>query len=172
VIPLKPLVFNSSPLIYLAKADLLPKIEKLSRTNIIPKTVYEEVVLKGKKIGVKDAFLIEKLIKKKVFEVFAVKDKRILKRILENPNIHRADAEVLAVAKEVDGIAIVDDASCRSMAKVEEIEAVGTLYLIIRMFRKGILSEKEAREGLDKMISSGWWCSTELYTKAIKSLEG
>ncbi len=171
MIPLKPLVFNSTPLIYLAKAALLPKIEDLGTTDIIPKTVFDEVVLKGKKIGVKDAFLIEKLIGKKVFEVIAAKNKRFLKRILENPNIHRADAEVLAMAKEVDGIAVVDDASCRSMAKVEGIEAVGTLYIIIRMFKKGILSTKEAREGLDKMISSGWWCSTPLYAEAIRSLE-
>ena len=54
---------NSSPLIYLAKIEKLNILKILFKEIIIPKQVYEEVVLKGKEEKFFDALNVENSIK-------------------------------------------------------------------------------------------------------------
>lgn len=165
------LVFNSTPLIYLTKAKVLSLIEKIYAEKLIPETVFYEVAVKGKKIGAPDAFLIEDLINKKILTVKKPKKTKSVTHFLENPNIHKADAEVLALAEEFDGIAILDDDEARAMADIENIENGGSLYVLFTMLNQKIISKKDVRNAVDKMIKAGWRCSTELYAEIIKVLE-
>ena len=58
---MKPLVFNSTPLIYLSKAGLSGIIESLQEEKLTSPLVKAEVVEKGKQKGVPDAIVLEKL---------------------------------------------------------------------------------------------------------------
>lgn len=51
-------VFNSTPLIYLCKAGLDWIFEELDADCIIPDSVYEEVVIRGKQVGRSDLKLL------------------------------------------------------------------------------------------------------------------
>ncbi len=66
---MKPLVFNSTLLIYLSKAGLCEIIENLQEKKLTSPLVRVEVVDSGKLKGFPDAIVLEKLFDNGVFEV-------------------------------------------------------------------------------------------------------
>ncbi len=78
---------------------------------------------------------------------------------------------MLALALKLGGIAILDDEEVRRMAEIEGIEHHGTIYLLLRMMKTGLLTTEETLNGLDEMLHTGWRCSTELYAKILKSIK-
>ena len=100
---MKPLVFNSTPLIYLSKAGLSGIIENLQEEKLTSPLVKAEVVDKGKQKGVPDAIALEKLFENGVFKLCKPKDNLFLSRLSKTRGLHAADAEVLALAKEHGG---------------------------------------------------------------------
>jgi len=117
----KPLVFNSTPLIYLSTAGLSGIIEGLSAEKLTCPLVKAEVVDKGKLKGVPDAIVLEKLFDNGVFKVCRPENRVFVLRLSETRGLHVADAEVLALAKEWDGLAVIDDGVARKTAKIMEL---------------------------------------------------
>jgi len=52
---------------------------------------------------------LEKLFDNRVFKPCESKDTAFLSRLSDTPGLHVADAEVLAIAKECDALAVIDD---------------------------------------------------------------
>ena len=167
---MKPLVFDATPLIYLGKINLIEKIKDLPEDKYTTKSVCIEVVEVGKKIGRQEAFVIEKLIKSKIIKLRIPANKQYISTLRQNPKIHEADADVLALAVELNGIALLDDEEARGMAETEGIEHNGTIYLLLRMMKMKLLTKEEVFGSLNEMIRMGWRCSTELYAEIIKAL--
>lgn len=167
---MKPLVFNSTPLIYLSKAGLSGIIERLNAEKLTSQLVKDEVV-EGKHKGVPDAIVLEKLFENGVFKLCKPKDKLFLSRLSETRGLHVTDAEALAIAKEHEGLAVTDDEVARKTAKVYGIGYVGTPYVLVRAVFEGLISKKEARQVVNDMVSAGWRCSVESYAKIMESLE-
>jgi predicted nucleic acid-binding protein len=164
-------VFNSTPLIYLSKAGLSGIIENLKGEKLTSPLVKAEVVDKGKLKGVPDAIALEKLFDNGVFKVCKPKDSAFLSRLSETRGLHVADADVLALAKEYDSLAVIDDEVARKTAKVYGIEYVGTPYVLVRAVFEGLLSKEEAKLAVNDMVSAGWRCSLESYAKIMQLLE-
>ena len=133
---MKPLVFNSTSLIYLSKAGLSRIIENLKAEKLTSPLVKAEVVDKGKLKGVPDAIALEKLFENNVFKLCKPKDATFLSRLSETRGLQAANAEVLALAKEYYGVAVIDDAVARKTAKVYGIEYAGTPYILMRAVSK------------------------------------
>jgi predicted nucleic acid-binding protein len=167
----KPLVFNSTPLIYLSKAGLSGIIENLKGEKLTSPLVKTEVVDKGKLKGVPDAIALEKLFDNGVFKVCKPKNTAFLSRLSETRGLHVADADVLALAKECEALAVIDDEVARKTAKVYGIEYVGTPYVLVRAVFEGLLSKEEAKLAVNDMVSAGWRCSLESYAKIMQLLE-
>ncbi|MEA1924819.1 MAG: DUF3368 domain-containing protein [Candidatus Altiarchaeota archaeon] len=167
---MKPLVFDSTPLIYLAKVNVIGFVENMPGKKFISTSVYREVVVQGKKIGESDAFLIDNLIDKGVFQVKDIKEKTLLKKLQKSP-LHLADIETLTLAKELDGVAIIDEKLGKTIADIKEVENRGTIFILFRLLESGLLDGKDLREKLDEMIGEGWRCSTELYAIVLEELE-
>ena len=168
---MKPLVFNSAPLIYLSKAGLSKIIEKLKEEKLTSPLVKAEVVDKGKLKGVPDAIVLEKLFDKGVFKLCEPKDTVFLSQLSETRGLHAADAEVLALAKEYDALAVIDDEVARKTAKVYGIEYVGTPYILARAVFADVLSKEQAKIAVNDMVSAGWRCSVESYAKIMEAIE-
>ena len=168
---MKPLVFNSTPLIYLSKAGLSGIIENLKGEKLTSPLVKAEVVDKGKLKGVPDAIALEKLFDNGVFKVCKPKNTAFLSRLSETRGLHVADADVLALAKECEALAVIDDEVARKTAKVYGIEYVGTPYVLVRAVFEGLLSKEEAKLAVNDMVSAGWRCSLESYAKIMQLLE-
>lgn len=165
---MKKIIFDSTPLIYLAKSRVLEKVAKLNTKNIIPFNVYSEVVEQGKNFGFIDALYIEKLVKNKVFEVLKFDIDPVFS-VYENLSI--ADSEVLSAAKQIDAIALIDESVARDIAILNNIKLGGTIYLLFVLLKNNVITKIELRRILDEIINSGWRCSTELYAEILNSLE-
>lgn len=88
----------------------------------------------------------------------------------ENKPPHRAEAEALAIAKELDAILIVDDHAARSTAKLMQVECHGTGYLLGRMYQEGHISRDEAIRKLTEMRRAGWRLSEDDYRTILDYL--
>ena len=168
---MKPLVFNSTPLIYLTKAGLSGIIEDLSGDKWTSPVVKAEVVDKGKLKGVADAIVLEKMFANGVFKICKPKDTVFLSRLSETRGLHVADADVLALAKEYDALAVIDDEVARKTAKVYGVGYVGTPYVLVRAVFEELLTKEEAKQAVKDMVSAGWRCSLESYAKIMELLE-
>lgn len=168
---MKPLVFNSTPLIYLTKVGLSRIFEGLKEEKLTSLQVKCEVVDEGKRKGVPDALILEKMFENEMFRAVEPSDRVFLSRLLETRGLHVTDAEVLALAKELDGLAVVDDEVARKTAKVYGIAYVGTPYVLVRAVLQKLITKERAREAVNEMISAGWRCSIESYAKIMEVLE-
>jgi len=168
---MKPLIFDVTPLIYLGKINVLEKITHFPEEKFTPESVYEEVVVEGKNSGNPEVFLIEKLLEAGILKIKMPADDRYVNYLKENPRIHRGDAEVIALASELDGISLLDDEEARGMAEIEGIEHHGTIYLLLRMLKIELLTKEETIDGLDEMLRRGWRCSTELYAEILHAIK-
>jgi predicted nucleic acid-binding protein len=167
----KLLVFISTPLIYLAKVGLSKVLEGLKGEKITSPEVRREVVDEGKRKGVPDAVVLEKLFDSRVFQVVEPKDEEFLSRLLRTRGLHVTDAEVLALANELNGVAVVDDQVARNTAKVYGIAYVGTPYVLARAIHEGLVTKERAKQAVNEMVSAGWRCSIESYAKILDALE-
>lgn len=118
--------------------------------------VKREVVDEGKRKGIPDAVVLDKLFTKGVFRVSEPGDKKFLARLLETRGLHLADAEVLVLAHEHVGIAVVDDEVARKTAKVYGVDYVGSPYVLMRAVFEGLISKTKAKQVVNDVVSAGW----------------
>jgi predicted nucleic acid-binding protein len=170
-VKVKSLVFNSTPLIYLTKAGLSRIFEGMQGEKLTSPAVKREVVDEGKRKGIPDAIVLDKLFANGVLKVCEPVDEKFLVRLLETQGLHLADAEVLALAHELAGIAVVDDAVARKTAKVYGIDYVGSPYVLMRAVCEGLISKVKAKQAVNDMFSAGWRCNVETYVKIMEALE-
>ncbi|MEK6951075.1 MAG: DUF3368 domain-containing protein [Nanoarchaeota archaeon] len=161
-------IFDSTLLIYLGKVRLLEKIKGLSARNLIPASVYEEVVEKGKKLGEADAFYVQKLVEERIFEVHLAPKRNY--PFLENTALDQADKDVLTIAQEFGARAIMDDENARTVAEIVGIPKGGSLFLIFTLVRRKMITAQEARKSIEAMIEAGWYCSIAQYAFIVKEL--
>ncbi len=160
-------IFDTTPLIMLAKINLIHELANLPGEKIIPQNVYEELAQKK----THDFLLLEGSLKKGIFCVKKCADKALYEEIMQDPHIDAGEAEVLALAKEAKGIAIIDEREARSLAKIKGILFYGTIFILFRFLKKGVLTKAQVREKIDEMISKGWYCSTELYALLLQKIQ-
>ena len=134
-------VSDSSPLIALSKINKLHILKDMFNEVLIPKSVWIEVVEKGKgKYG------SEEVKNAKWIKVVDVKD-RLSVEIL-NKEIEIGEAEAIVLAKELKAdFLILDEKIPRIIAKSLGINVVGTLALLFIAKKKGIIDEN-----LDELI--------------------
>jgi len=115
------LVFNATPLIYLTKVGLSKIFEELKDEKLTSPSVKKEVADEGKRKGVADAIILDKL---------------FLKSLLETRGLHMADAEVLA---------IIDDEVARKTAKIYGISYAGMPYILVKAVSEEIITSEKAK---------------------------
>ena len=165
-------IFDSSPLIYLNKVGLNWIFKQLEGEKIIPTQVYKQVVTEGKNQGYADALISEDLVNKGVIKVVQVAEngfKEMLKSL--EKELHEGELEVLTLAKNKGGIAVLDESIAREVGNVLRIEVRGTLFLIFLMVRKRELKKEEAKYKVDLMIRNGFRLGHEEYQEFLILLE-
>lgn len=165
------LVFDATPLIYLATVDRLDLVDRPTEDCVVPRAVYEEVVTVGVEAGHPDARRVERAVARGVLSVSTVDDTQHAERLRRNPNLSEADVDVLALATAEGGVAVLDGAYGRAVADTEGVETRGTVFLLVSAVRGGQLPAAEANDIVDEMIDAGWYCSPDLYTRIVRTLE-
>ncbi len=164
-------VFDATPLIYLAKTGTLEPIVNATGDCCIPEQVYEEVVETGVREGHPDARRIHRATEDGLFDRDSVSDERMFARLCENPKLSVADAAVLTIARELNGIAVIDERYGRAVANAENISTRGTAFLVINAIREETMTREEARSTIDAMVDSGWFISPSVYTKIVARID-
>lgn len=168
---MKPLILNATPLIYITKVGLSKVFEDLEIEKLTSPQVKREVVDEGGRRGLPDAIILEKMFQNGVFRVTEPDDKKLLASLLRMRGLHVTDAEVLAIAKERGGIAVIDDEVARKTAKIYGISYVGTPYILMRAVVEALITKERARQAIDDMILAGWRCSIESYAEITDAIE-
>jgi len=68
------LVFDATPLIYLAKVEKPHLLRNIGGKKVIPRAVFEEVVTKDKEYEKVNALMVERLVEQGVFQVVEVEE--------------------------------------------------------------------------------------------------
>ena len=115
---------NATPLIYLAKANQLILLQTAVNQVIIPQSVYREVVIEGKRLGVKDAYRIENV--------------------------------------------LMDDAKARTAAELAGLQAVGTLWLLLRSLKIRRIDFDGFLTTLEDIIRAGFYLKDDVYLRVVR----
>ncbi len=160
---------NASPLIYLAKLGKLELLKELFRKIIIPREVYDEVVAKGKEGKFFDALKVEKAIKDGWIDVKGIKIEKEIEGLA--PEIDKGETALLSLAKrEKAHLILIDDACARTIAESLGFNAKGTLYVLLKAYRKRLINKNEVKESINKLVLSGFRLSQELYIAIMKDI--
>jgi len=165
-------ILNSTPLIYLTKVGMAHLLVDLRLEKITSQLVKQEVVDKGKDVGAPEAEILEELFQKKVIKLVEPIRHEFVTRLRGVRGLHDADVRTIALAKECDGMAIIDDQLARRTARIYKIRYSGTPYLLIKAHIQGHITKELAKKIIDDMISAGWRCGVEDYQIIMRCLGG
>jgi len=146
-------VSNSSILIALSRIGHLWLLEELFNELIVPRAVYDDVVIKGAgKPGSHD------VAEAKWIKVLDVKDTDTLDELISI--IHQGEAEAIELALEIGAdLIILDDNSARQTAIIKGLNVVGTLAVLRRAKEKVLISA--LKPILDALRSVGFYIGNE-----------
>jgi predicted nucleic acid-binding protein len=158
------IVSNSTPLIYLAKVNRLILLKELIENTIIPEAVYSEVVVRGKELGKSDASLVDRAVDEGWITVQSVK-----KHLRSEIVLHPGEMDVISLAKEINTeIVLVDDIKARVACELAGLSPRGTLWLLLRAIRDGILDFDLFLGVLEGMTRSGFYLKEDVYLRAVR----
>lgn len=150
-------VSNSSPIIFLAKINKLSLLKYFFDKIVVPKSVYEEIVIKGAgKPGSKEVDEFDWIESKSISDTMA---KDLLMDFLDEGE---AEAIILAIELNADML-LIDDLAGRNFAKAYDITVMGTLGVLDQASKEGKI--ENLREVMNKLQGKGFWMSDELYEK-------
>jgi len=134
-------VSAAGPLVHLAQINKLYLVKKLFKQVIIIPSVKREAVDEGVKLGHPDAEIIRKAIKEGWIIVADV-PKRLTsasKRLAEDENTSRADAETLLFAREKRAEVLVDEKVLSNLAWMFGLKTWNTWTVLLESLGRGFV---------------------------------
>ncbi len=146
-------VANASPLILLSKAKSLHLLPDMLESVVIPSAVTREIG--AKKGGVS---LLEEI---KKYDKFLIKEDLDIPNDILAWDLGAGETQVLVYGKRhgADRV-ILDDLEGRRCAKVMGLATIGTLGLVARAKKLGVL--KQARPVIEQLCHHGLYATTDL----------
>ncbi len=170
-----PTVSDASPLIWLSKMGRLALLRKLYGEVVIPEEVYREVVERGFEEGLGDALVVKEGVDEGWIRVSKLDEKgvELCRRIVEHASeIHLGEALAIVLARGSDTLLLMDESSGRAFAETWGLRVRGTLYVLLRALRGGMLGKDEAREAILHLIEKGFRTDPRLLARILKETEG
>lgn len=135
------LVSDAGPLIHLAQIKKLYLLKHLFKQVVITSSVKREAYDDGIKLGHLDAQIIGKAIEEKwiIVENIPKKLASVSKKLAEDENISKADAETLLFAKERKAEFLVDEKALSTLAKMFGIKTWNTWTVLLEGLRKDFI---------------------------------
>ena len=163
-------VSNSGPLIHLAMIGRLDLLESLFGRVVIPRTVKTEVVDRGKEEGKADAFLVEGEIENGRIVVEDNIDSGA-KGLADSAGIELGEAEAIMLARSEQCPVLLDDLAARRFAAGLGLEVTGSIGVLVRAVKVGLVSRDEGLDALEK-LARVMWLSVGVYEDVRKVVEG
>jgi predicted nucleic acid-binding protein len=150
------LVSNASPLIFLAKIDLIELLQHCFHQTLVPPAVVAEV---GSDLP---GFIEQR----------PLSDLGVAYVNGAIGSLHRGELEAMMLAREqkIDQVAM-DDRSARRRAGAMGLQPIGTLGLLVLFQQRGLLQTVIAIEKLDRLVDQhGLYLSERLHEEARQTL--
>ena len=126
-------ISDSSPLISLSTIERMDLLEKLFKEIFVPKSVFEEVTKENKPYSNElKIFLINR--------VKHVKNKVAVKILLSDIGKGESEAIILAIEEKSDYL-LIDDLKARKIAKMNGLEIIGTMGILLKGKKEGLIKE-------------------------------
>ena len=161
----KPVVSNSSPLIWLAKIGRLKILRGLFGEIVIPMRVYEESALRKRSA---DAVLIGRAVEEGWIKVSEERMEEA-DTLAGVSGIHLGEAEAILLAQKLDTELILDEREASATAQMFGVRPIGTIAVLLLALAKDRLTLQEFRECLDGLLASGFWLTVDVYNEALEA---
>lgn len=163
------LFVDASTLILAAKAELL---DLLIEASTEPLAISAEVEKEATRKNTFDALLIRQRIEEKKIMVKKVKDQAIVKRTMADFNMHKGEAETIALCIEnKDKYVATDDYNAMKACSVLNIEYVTSLGILQQLYKHKKLGKEQALLKFEALARYGRF-SEEIINDFRKRLEG
>jgi len=167
-------VSDATPLIYLARIGRIQLLKILFQRIQIPEEVKVEVVDRGKEKKYSDAYVVKEAFNEGWITVGKLRRNNEEKAniLIEATGIDLGEAEaILLTRQKAEETVLMDQADARTVARQFGLKPRGTLHLITLSARRGMLSKKNAKEDLSKLLEANFRISTKIYDVALKTIE-
>jgi len=164
----RPVVSNSSPLIWLAKIGKLMLLKAIFGQVMIPRRVYEEAALESQSA---DSILIRRAVEEEGW--MRVSDEVIEEAgvLAERAGIHLGEAEAILLAQELGAELIIDEREGSATARILGVRPIGTITVLLLALSRAQLTLEDFRECLSSLVAVGFWLSVDVYNEALKEAE-
>ena len=162
---------NASTLMALGKLNRLDLLADLFGQVRIPLAVYDEVVTQGLARGAPDALTVRLFLQRQQWPIVDVPE-ALLSAYAPPVVLDPGETEVLALALSLpDPLVLLDDEVARAQARRLKLRLCGTLGILVRSYRGGLLSLDQA-ELLIREIAArpDIWIATRLCEQMLASL--
>ena len=142
----KIIISDASTLILLQKIVLLDKLVK-NFEFIISQKIYDESVIKGKKIKSKDSYLIENKINRGLIKIKKIEDRKRVNQIIKEFGLEKGETEAIVLfLQENADILAIDDHKAINVCKIFKIPFITALTFVITALDAKIIMKNEAKE--------------------------
>jgi len=159
-------ISDSSPLIYLSKLGRFDLLRSLYGSLIVPKAVWDEIVLGG--TGLAEADNLRRAKDQgwvRIESAGAIPAAAALRLRALDPG----EAEAICLALQLRLILLIDEAAGRAVAQELGVEVTGTVGVLARATRNGLLPT--LRGELDRLkAETTFRISWDLYRAAVESV--
>ncbi len=159
------MVFNSSPLIFLARLGFLEEVIKYFENDnlYLPTVVADEIAVKSDQASVS----IKHLIESHQLDVKDIKLFSLANRLKERLGKGESEAIVLGMELQADYL-ILDDAAARKEAIRLGLNVKGTLALIRMLKQENKITVENLEEFYQKLIKIKFWVKRKLFEQIFK----
>lgn len=168
-----PVITDASVLIALSKMGRLGLLERLYGQALITPTVREETVAHGRRAFAPQVRLIEAGIEEGWIKEtpLSADEKELAVKIVEDPRLHRGEAESIAVAKSRSIAVVLDDKEARILAGTMNIRHWGTAAVIFSACARGVISYEDLEIAL-RELGRVMWLSPDVITELLRRARG
>jgi len=163
------ILLDASTLILLAKIEMLDIfLADVSGKVAIPGKVKEEVFTGSSPEGP----VIAKLVQDRRIDVLKAKDRKLVRRLMEDFNIDEGEAEVLTLAIQEKALLVAtDDKNAIKACKIMKFDFTTAIAILVRACEKGLIELDGAFAKLQKLQSFARYNKTIIET-AKNQIEG
>jgi predicted nucleic acid-binding protein len=139
-------ISDTTPILSLIKIDRLKILEELYKKIIIPKAVYDELIIN---IDYQDEIDI---IKRCTFiQIENVEENLSVVLLQRELKLDRGESEAIVLAKNINAdLIIIDERKARRIAKDVGLKVTGTLGILVEAKQQGLI--KELKSLLDELM--------------------
>ncbi|MHA1651988.1 MAG: hypothetical protein ACTSYB_17530 [Candidatus Helarchaeota archaeon] len=155
------IVLNASPLIYLTRIQKLDYIFQLYGVIYISKKVYEEVIIRGKKLQKGEVSKIELFIEENKIQVKKVE----VEESLYPRNLHQGEMETIQLARNLQSKILIDDRPAYNLCKLLNLDVIRTVGILIELFMHKKYDKLKLKNNIIKLTNEGFWITSDILGK-------